>query len=71
MAGGRILIDDLPDGALVFHAGTGEDENGLFARGGRVLNVVGTGSDLAEARTNAYSAVKAIEFPGAQFRSDI
>ena len=29
---GAEVIGDLPDGALVFHAGTGEDENGLFAQ---------------------------------------
>ncbi|MBA3360399.1 MAG: phosphoribosylamine--glycine ligase [Acidimicrobiia bacterium] len=71
IAGVRIRIGDLPDRSLVFHAGTGEDHNGIFARGGRVLNVVGTGSGLAEARANAYAAVKAIEFPGALFRRDI
>ena len=71
VTGARVEIEDLPQGALVFHAGTGEDENGLFAQGGRVLNVVGTGSALPEARANAYAAVDAIEFPDALFRRDI
>ncbi len=61
--GRGVEIGDLPDGALIFHAGTGEDENGLFAQGGRVLNVVGTGSALAEARANAYAAVERDRVP--------
>lgn len=69
--GGRIEIGELPGGALVFHAGTARDNRGLVAKGGRVLNVVGTGPDLPTARARAYEAVSAIDFPGAQYRRDI
>ena len=40
-------------------------------RGGRVLAVVGTGADLAAARKTAYEGVAAVEFEGAQHRTDI
>ena len=58
-------------GALVFHAGTALRHGELVSAGGRVLNVVGTGDSVAEAREQAYAAVEQIDFPGAQFRTDI
>ncbi len=56
---------------LVFHAGTQRSNGGLTTGGGRVLNVVGTGSSVAEARALAYRAAAHIEFPGKQYRKDI
>ena len=58
-------------GALVFHAGTALRHGELVSAGGRVLNLVGTGESLSEAREQAYAAVEQIDFPGAQFRTDI
>jgi len=55
----------------VFHAGTAHTTSGLVSNGGRVLNVVGRGPDVAAARAAAYRAAEAINFPGKQFRSDI
>ncbi|MPV36804.1 phosphoribosylamine--glycine ligase [Georgenia subflava] len=63
---------DALDDVHVLHAGTATDENGaLVSAGGRVLSVVGTGVDLAAARTAAYAGVDRIELPGAQHRTDI
>ncbi|MCA0330268.1 MAG: phosphoribosylamine--glycine ligase [Actinobacteria bacterium] len=60
------------DGAYVLHAGTALDAVGdVVSSGGRVLSVVGLGSDLAEARERAYGAVDAIDLPGSHHRSDI
>jgi phosphoribosylamine---glycine ligase len=36
-----------------------------------VLNVVGTGTDLAAARDSAYTAVRKIQMRGAHYRTDI
>lgn len=58
-------------GALVFHAGTALHEGQLVTNGGRILNVVGTGVTVAEARTAAYDAAAHIDFAGMQFRTDI
>jgi phosphoribosylamine---glycine ligase len=59
-------------GACVLHAGTATDRSGrLITAGGRVLNVVGTGPDLAAARAAAYAAVARIQIRGAWFRGDI
>ena len=58
-------------GAKVFHAGTALRGGQLFANGGRVLNVTATGPDIAAARTAAYTAVDAIDFPSGFCRRDI
>jgi phosphoribosylamine--glycine ligase len=59
-------------GAHVLHAGTATDVAGrLVSAGGRVLNVVGTGPDLAAARDVAYRAAGAIEIRGGWYRHDI
>ncbi|KAB1642215.1 phosphoribosylamine--glycine ligase [Gulosibacter chungangensis] len=58
-------------GALIFHAATGANEEGITATGGRVLNVVGQGGTLQEARRRAYEAMAQISLDGGQFRTDI
>jgi phosphoribosylamine--glycine ligase len=58
-------------GALVLHAGTALHGGKLVTNGGRVLNVVGVGATVDEARTAAYGAAGRIDFAGMQFRSDI
>ena len=57
--------------ALVFHAGTERTAQGIVSRGGRVLNVVGTGPDIESAREAAYDAVAEIELDGMHYRKDI
>ncbi len=59
-------------GSYVLHAGTATDESGhLIASGGRVLNVVGSGPDLAAARASAYQAAGRISLRGGWYRSDV
>jgi phosphoribosylamine--glycine ligase len=54
------------------HAGTTSDSAGrLTAAGGRVLNIVGTGADLAAARARAYEAAALIRMRGGWYRGDI
>ncbi len=60
----------LPD-VLVFHGGTAREAGGLVAAGGRVLTVVGRGASIAAARERAFAGVRAIDFPGGFYRSDI
>jgi phosphoribosylamine--glycine ligase len=57
--------------ALVFHAGTALQDGRVVTNGGRVLNVVGTGGSLADARANAYAGVARIDFAGMRYRTDI
>jgi phosphoribosylamine--glycine ligase len=59
-------------GTYVLHAGTARDGAGrITASGGRVLNAVGTGDDIAAARARAYQAAALITMPGGWYRSDI
>jgi phosphoribosylamine--glycine ligase len=58
-------------GALVFHAGTALHDGQLVTNGGRILNVVGVGETVADARTAAYEAAAHIDFAGMHFRTDI
>lgn len=55
----------------MLHAATGALDGDLVATGGRVLSVVATGADFAEARDRAYAGLHDITLPGAQFRTDI
>jgi phosphoribosylamine---glycine ligase len=70
-------IDGLDDaerqpGAYVLHAGTSANgAGGMRSSGGRVLDVVGTGQDLASARAAAYQAASMIRMRGGWYRSDI
>lgn len=59
------------EGVHVTHAATALEGNKLIATGGRVLNVVGTGSTFATARARAYEAMSKIGLEGGQFRTDI
>jgi phosphoribosylamine--glycine ligase len=59
------------DGVHVIHAGTAEVDGDLVTAGGRVLAVVGTGTDVADARRAAYAGIDEIAFEGAQHRTDI
>jgi phosphoribosylamine--glycine ligase len=64
-------LDDIPAGVYIYHAGTEEQNGKLYTAGGRVLNVVGTGPSIIEARARAYAAVEQIHFDGIQYRTDI
>lgn len=59
------------DSEQVLHAGTALRDGELVSAGGRVLNVIGTGSTLADARNAAYAVIKDIELDGSHYRSDI
>lgn len=60
------------EGYYCFHAGTKKNENGeIVTNGGRVLGITAKGSDLKEARKNAYEATEWISFANKYMRHDI
>lgn len=59
------------DDFYVFHAGTKKTEEGIVTNGGRVLGVTAKGSNLKEARSNAYKATEWIGFENKYMRNDI
>jgi phosphoribosylamine--glycine ligase len=71
---GNNSLDDAERGAdaYILHAGTAISGTGqLVSSGGRVLNVVGTGPDLAAARAAAYTAAAKVKMRGGWYRRDI
>jgi phosphoribosylamine--glycine ligase len=59
------------EGVEVLHAATAREDGTLMTAGGRVLTVTGLGDTYAAARAKAYDGVAAIDFDGAQHRTDI
>jgi len=67
---GDVITGSEAEGVL--HAGTTRREDGaIVSAGGRVLAVVGTGTDLDAARADAYRRIASIRLPGSHFRTDI
>ncbi len=55
----------------IFHAGTKRVGESLVADGGRVLNVVGMGKTVSEARERVYAVIDRIDWPEGFCRRDI
>ena len=59
------------DGYYCFHAGSVFKDGKIVTNGGRVLGVTALGSNLVEARANAYKAVDWVDFDNKYYRHDI
>lgn len=65
-------LDEIDEDLLIFHAGTRLGDDGeIYTDGGRVLTVVASGRDLAEAREKVYRQLPSIHFEGCHYRTDI
>ena len=70
--GDVITIPPIPEGVLVFHAGTKRrDDGALVTGGGRVLAITGHASTFDEAQRISRDFASRVEFQGKQFRDDI
>ncbi len=72
--GDEIIGTERPgqDHAYLLHAGTARDAKGaLVSAGGRVLNAVGSGPDVAAARARAYELAATVSMRGGWYRRDI
>lgn len=58
-------------GALIFHAGTQQQQEQILTNGGRVLGVTAVGATFEQAIAQAYSAVDLISFEKMYYRRDI
>ena len=63
-------VNSIPN-VHVFHANTQRTPDGLVTAGGRVLNIVATAPDVAQARALAYEAASHIHFGGIHYRRDV
>ncbi|WP_155265466.1 phosphoribosylamine--glycine ligase [Sphingomonas segetis] len=68
---GEIEAAEQIEGVTVFHAGTALGEQGLVAKGGRVLAVTAVADSFAKARARVYRAVDQIDFADGFHRRDI
>ena len=71
---GKVItgLDDVPEGVVVFHAGTKRDGDNVVTNGGRVICVTATGKNHREANEAAYKVVgNVVNFEGAHYRKDI
>jgi phosphoribosylamine--glycine ligase len=59
------------DGVSIAHAATAHTDGGFVSTGGRVLSVIASGSDFADARARVYDALGRISLDGAHYRNDI
>lgn len=59
------------DGYYCFHAGTKLADGRIVTNGGRVLGITAKGSNLQEARRNAYEATNWVSFENKYMRNDI
>ena len=65
-------LDELDEDILVFHAGTKLDSEGkVVTNSGRVLTVVATAKNIAQAREKVYNNISRINFDGCHYRKDI
>jgi phosphoribosylamine--glycine ligase len=65
-------LAEVAEDAYVLHAATAVGKDGsIVSAGGRVLSVVATGGDLAQARDRAYGLVDRIRLKGSHHRTDI
>lgn len=63
-----ILINDQ---GLVFHNGTIRKDGEILSKGGRVLSVVGLGSDFTEINHKLLARIEKIDFENKSYRKDI
>ena len=59
------------DGYYCFHAGSKKVDDKVVTNGGRVLGITAIGSNLKEARKNAYAACEWVDFDNKYMRHDI
>jgi phosphoribosylamine--glycine ligase len=57
--------------AVVFHAGTIEQDGEILTAGGRVLCATAVGESIRLAQAKAYELLSTVQFDGMQFRTDI
>ncbi|WP_105199445.1 MULTISPECIES: phosphoribosylamine--glycine ligase [unclassified Pseudoalteromonas] len=65
------LLVEYPEGEKVFHAGTKQDGDKVVTAGGRVLCATALGETVTAAQQRAYELVKAIDWDGVEYRTDI
>jgi len=61
----------VPEGSLVFHAGTAVEQGALVTNGGRVLCVTSFGDTISDAVKRSGAVLENIRYEGINYRKDI
>ena len=64
-------LTDIEENIFVYHAGTKKEDGKYLTSGGRVLGITAKSKDLDTAISDAYNAVKNINFTDVHYRKDI
>ena len=64
-------LSDIEENIYVYHAGTKKEDGKYYTAGGRVLGITAKSKDLDTAISDAYNAVKNINFTDVHYRKDI
>jgi len=67
----RNLSHIIKNNKNILHAGTEKKNGKIYSKGGRVLNIIGIGKNLSEARSNAYDSINEVEWKDMYYRNDI
>jgi phosphoribosylamine--glycine ligase len=70
-SGKQVIIEELPDDMVCFHAGTTINNGNIITSGGRVFGLTAWSSDIENAVNQVYSNIHKISFEGMHFRKDI
>lgn len=64
-------LEQVPEGTLVFHAGTKNAGEQVVTNGGRVMMLTALGDSIDEARRLSQAAAEAVSYRGKYYRKDI
>ncbi len=67
----KVVHDEIAKYTHISYAGVTEEDDKLYATGGRVLVCVGLGNSIREARDRAYMLCGQVHFSGKKLRTDI
>ena len=70
-SGKQVIIEELPDDMVCFHAGTTINNGNIITSGGRVFGLTAWSSDIENAVNQVYSNIHKISFDGMHYRKDI
>ena len=70
-SGKQVILEELPEELVCFHAGTKTDQGTLITSSGRVFGLTARADDIENAVNKVYSNIERIKFDGMQYRKDI
>ena len=70
-SGKPVIVQELPQDIICFHAGTKIKDGNLITAGGRVFGLTAWANDIEAVLSKVYSSIDKVSFEGMQYRKDI